>query len=280
MAAQLTLHQRYSLPNDVIDVERHLLIAGLVRERPDSPDYLTRPIAVVYDPFNRAARRGQVGIPVVEPAQTGLGVSYDARERLVYFMGDGSRKLPHRGNAIDVRELHLGIEQALFAGAQLVLRSLALRHVDDEDNSLVSLLFEKGSADQNRHAATILAEIFLLVRLAGPGLAELGYCILVGGGPLGGRQLRPSYPARDKVFMAVAQHVEKGFVGFEDSAPRIPDEDSDDVRIDQAADPGLPFPEIVVQAGILQRDRRLRRQQFQYRDPGRREHVRCQIVLE
>jgi len=94
MAAQLTLHQRYSLPNDVIDVERHLLIAGLVRERPDSPDYLTRPIAVVYDPFNRAARRGQVGIPVVEPAQTGLGVSYDARERLVYFMGDGSRKLP------------------------------------------------------------------------------------------------------------------------------------------------------------------------------------------
>src|SRR5258705_12426276 len=202
MAAQLTLHQRYSLLNDVIDLERHLLIAGLVRERPDSPDYLTRPSAVVDDPFNRAARRAQVGIPAVEPAQTGLGVSYDARERLVHFMGDGCRKLPHRGNAIDVRKLHLGIEQALFAGAQLVLRSLALRHVDDEDNSLVSFLLEKGSTDQNRHAATVLAEIFLLVRRTDPGLAQLGYCILVGGGPFGRRQLRPPYPTRDQVFAA------------------------------------------------------------------------------
>ena len=80
--------------------------------------------------------------------------------------------------------------------------------------------------------------------------------------------------------MTVAQHVEKGFVGFDDTAPRIPDKDADDVRVDQAADPGLPFQEIVIETGVLQGDRRLRRQQFQYRDPVRREHVRCQIVIK
>ncbi len=32
--------------------------------------------------------------------------------------------------------------------------------------------------------------------------------------------------------------------------------------------------------GVLQRDRRLRRQQFQHRDPGGREYVRRQFVLE
>ena len=63
-------------------------------------------------------------------------------------------------------------------------------------------------------------------------------------------------------------------------AASIPDHDSDDVRVDQTADPGLPLPEIAVQTGILQRDRRLRCQQFQHRDPGGREHVRRQLVLE
>jgi hypothetical protein len=44
----------------------------------------------------------------------------------------------------------------------------------------------------------------------------------------------------------------------------IPDHDPDDVRVNQAADPGLPLLEIAIQTGVLQRDRRLRRQQFQY----------------
>ena len=38
--------------------------------------------------------------------------------------------------------------------------------------------------------------------------------------------------------------------------------------------------EIAVQAGILQRDRRLRGEQLQHRDPGRRKNPRSQVVLE
>src|SRR6266852_6239600 len=89
-----------------------------------------------------------------------------------------------------------------------------------------------------------------------------------------------SKAARNEIVAAVSHHMEKGFVGVENATFKIPHDDPDDVRVDQAADLGLPFLEIVVQTGVLQRDRRLRRQQFQYRDPGGREHVRCQVVLE
>src|ERR1700722_9771013 len=97
------------------------------------------------------------------------------------------------------------VAKALVALAESFFGALAFRHVDDKDNPLVSCPPEKGSADQNRHAAPILAKIFLLVRLAGPGHAQLGYCILVDSGPLGGRQLSPPYPTRNKVFAAVPQ---------------------------------------------------------------------------
>ncbi len=96
----------------------------------------------------------------------------------------------------------------------------------------------------------------------------------------GRRQFRPAQPTRDEIFPAMSDYVEKSLVRIDDPAMNIPDHDPDDVRVNEAADPGLPLLEIAVQTGVLQRDRRLRRQQFQYRDPGGREHVRCQVVLE
>src|ERR1700677_3175543 len=104
MAGQFTLHQSYDLPDDVIDVEEHLLEVTLFCERPDAPDYLIRPIAVVYYPFHRAARCVQVGNLAIEPAQTGLGIGDDAGERLVHFMSDRGRQLSHRRDAISVRK--------------------------------------------------------------------------------------------------------------------------------------------------------------------------------
>jgi len=111
MADQLTLHQRDGLPHDVIDVERHLLKAGLVRERPDAPDHLACPIAVVDNPFHRAARCVQVGSFAAEPAQTGLGVGDDGGERLVDFMGDRGGQLTQGCHARDMRQLHLCLVQ-------------------------------------------------------------------------------------------------------------------------------------------------------------------------
>ena len=47
------------------------------------------------------------------------------------------------------------------------------------------------------------------------------------------------------------------------------------LEFDQASDLRLTFLKIAVETGVLQRDRRLRRQQFQDRDPIRCEGVRC-----
>src|SRR5882672_8598494 len=260
------LHQRDRFPDDVIDVERHLLNVGLVRERPDAPDYFTRPIAFIDDPVHGGARFVQVGGTAVEPTPAGRRGIDDGGEWLVHFMGDGGCQFAQRRHARYACELHLGIEEALLASPQLLFCPLAVGHVDDKDNPLVWFPLEKSAPDQYRNAAAVFAEKFLLERLAAPGRAHLGQRILIGGGPLGGRQLRPPYPTRDKVFTAVAQHVEKGVVRFDDPAPRIPDHDSDDVRVDQAANPGLPFPEIVVQAHVFDGDHRLLSEGLDKRD--------------
>ena len=60
----------------------------------------------------------------------------------------------------------------------------------------------------------------------------------------------------------------------------MPEEDPDDVGVDQTPDLGFALLEIAVQTRILQGDRGLGRQQRQHRDPGRREDVGGQIVFE
>src|SRR6476660_9119772 len=177
----------------------------------------------------------------------------------------------------------VGVDQTpdlRFAVPQCLLGTLAVAHVDNKDDPLACLSFEKCAADQNWDAAAVLATILLLVRSAGSGPAQLGQRILVGGSPLRGRQFRPTHPTRGNVIIAVAQHPEKGIIGFDDPPTRIRDKDADDVRVDQAPDSCLSLLEIVVQAGILQCDRGLRGEQLQNRDPSRREDARGQVVLE
>jgi len=60
----------------------------------------------------------------------------------------------------------------------------------------------------------------------------------------------------------------------------IPDDDPNDVGVDQAPDLGFTFAQIADQTGILQRDRRLRTEQLQHRDPSRHENAGSQIALE
>src|ERR1700722_1169423 len=126
VADQFTLHQRDDLPYDFIDVERHPFNLGLVRECPDAPDHLARPIAVVYYPLYRATHRVQIRSSAIEPAETGFGVGYDTGERLIHFVGDGGCQLAQCRHPRYACELHLRIHEALFAGAQLLFRALAL----------------------------------------------------------------------------------------------------------------------------------------------------------
>src|SRR5712671_489292 len=172
------------------------------------------------------------------------------------------------------------IRRALEYLSGQVFRPFALGQVEHEGDALVSAFVEGRSAEKHGHAAAVLPKVLLLERFVASGRPELYRSLFAGVVPFGGGQRSPAEATRNEIVAAVSHHVEKGFVGVENATFNIPHDYPDDVRVDQAADPGLPFLEIVVQTGVLQRDRRLRCQQFQHRDPGGREHVRCQLVFE
>src|SRR5947209_8782076 len=71
--------------------------------------------------------------------------------------------------------------------------------------------------------------------------------------PLRWREVRPAYAARDEILMIVPQHVEKGFIGLQNPAVEIPDEDADDVGVDQAPNFRFAFCEIAISARKRQR---------------------------
>ena len=115
VAAQLTLHQRDDLPDDVIEVERQLLHVGLFRERPDTSDHLACPVAVVrltHSTERRAAARS--GVSRSSQRRAGLGVSDHRGERLVHFMSDGGRQFAQRRHPRDMREFRSRLAQLLL----------------------------------------------------------------------------------------------------------------------------------------------------------------------
>ena len=93
-------------------------------------------------------------------------------------------------------------------------------------------------------------------------------------------QVRPADAARGEVLAVVSHDAEKRVIGLDDPAVEVPDEDPDDIGVDQAPDLGFAFRQIAVETGVLQRDRRLGGEELQHRYPGRREDPRSQVVLE
>ena len=84
----------------------------------------------------------------------------------------------------------------------------------------------------------------------------------------------------DEILAVVSHHLQERIIGLEDLALAHRNADPDDVGVDQAPDLRLAFREIAVQTGILQRDRRLRGEQLQHGDPGRREDAGGQVVFQ
>jgi hypothetical protein len=80
---------------------------------------------------------------------------------------------------------------------------------------------------------------------------------VVGTTPFGRCQLPPAQSTRGEIVAAVSHDAEKGFIGINDPTLKNPDEDANDVGVDQAPDPRLPFLKIAIETGVLQRGRRL-----------------------
>jgi hypothetical protein len=74
--------------------------------------------------------------------------------------------------------------------------------------------------------------------------------------------------------------MQERVVGLDDLTFDIREVDPNDVSFDQTPNLRLTFCKIAIQACVLQRDRSLRGQQVEHRDPGRCEYVARQIILK
>src|SRR5262249_6267795 len=110
-------------------------------------------------------------------------------------------------------------------------------------------LFSKLATPINTgNTAAIFAEVLLLERLQAPSRLQLwdpsSYVEIE---PFRRRQVRPAQATADEIFTIVAKHLKECIVGFRDLAFELPDEDADDVGIEQTSDLRVAFFEFAVQ---------------------------------
>ena len=109
------------------------------------------------------------------------------------------------------------------------------------------------------NAAAIFTEVLLLSCLNGSFRLFLCHGAFSVVEPLRRCQVLPAHATRDEIFPAVSQHVEKSIVGLRYFTSDIPDEDPDNIGVDEAPNLGFALFKIAVKTGILERDRCLRR---------------------
>src|SRR5262249_43647899 len=85
---------------------------------------------------------------------------------------------------------------------------------------------------------------------------------------------------RAEVFAFISDDLKKRVVGVENPAIDVPGEDRNGVGVDHTAELPFSFPELAIQATVLERNRRLRGEHLQSCRPGCCEDMRSQAVLE
>ena len=99
-------------------------------------------------------------------------------------MGDRGRELPHRCDAVRVRQLRLRLAVASLALARLGFRPLALGQIENEGDAAV---FEARRSDQYGDTAAVLPEILLFVRWKDSGRLQFGHSPRIDVAPFGRR---------------------------------------------------------------------------------------------
>src|SRR5258706_4742250 len=165
-------------------------------------------------------------------------------------MRNRGRKLPHRRDAIDVREFQLHLTVSPLAFPSFCLNPFALAQIKHEGDTLVTTLFKCCPTNQYGHTATVFSSVFLFERLEPAATFLLFDPCVIPVAPVGRRQICPPYAAREEVLTAVAHHAKKFVIGLKNAAIEIPDENSDDVGIAQAPDLSLAFRDVAVQTSV------------------------------
>src|ERR1700730_6058781 len=158
----------------------------------------------------------------------------------------GCRKLSHGGDAVGAPELNLHLSQSLFG-------VLPFGQIQYESDAFIVARFEGHSTDQYGHTGAVFPEILFLEWLQAAGLLQCWHNLLKTlVKPFGRRKLGPSQAAGSELFAAIPHHVQEGVIGFEDPPIEIPNENSDNIGVDQAPYFGFAFRQVAVQSGILQ----------------------------
>ena len=101
---QLAAGQRDDFADRIVDVQLVLAWCRLRDERANSADDIAGSSPLLDDPIKGLPNLLRIRWLDIEPAQSGLCVGDHRRDRLIDLMGDRGRQLPHRRDAIGVRE--------------------------------------------------------------------------------------------------------------------------------------------------------------------------------
>ena len=161
-------------------------------------------------------------------------------------------QLPHRGDAIGVREFHLRLALATLA-VRGAWASARLRSVKSSTKATPSSCVpSKATAPISTGTRLPSFRKYSFSNgLARPDRLQVGQPLFGGGAPFGGCHVRPAHSTRDKILAAVSHHVEKGVVGVEEPPLEIEDDDADDVGVEQTPDLLIALCEIVVELDVL-----------------------------
>src|ERR1700733_4982502 len=140
------------------------------------------------------------------------------------------------GQLLRFGQISLTSHQSLFG-------PLALRQIEHECDALVTALFKCCPTNQHGYAAVVFSCEFFFERLEPTAAFLLFDPCVIPVAPVRRRQVRPTYTARNQVFAIVAHHAKKFVVGLKNATVEIPDENPDDVGIDQAPDLRFASPQ-------------------------------------
>ena len=109
------------------NVQRRLLGIGFPHERSNPGDHIARSIPVADNRARASRASSRFGMGHRQPAQAGIAVGHDARQRLVNFVGNGGCQFSHRHDPCDMSQLCLRLAQGLFACLRSVMSLLVSR---------------------------------------------------------------------------------------------------------------------------------------------------------
>ena len=175
-----------------------------------------------------------------------------------------------------MRQFHTNLVVAPLSG----LGSLSIGQIDNEGDDAVPLFTERCASDQHRHATAVFPKVLLLVRLRGPDRRHFSQSLCVPVMPFWRRQRCSAQSTSRDFRLIVSDNIVKRLIGLLNLPVEVRDQNPNNIRVDKASDLRLPFLKISIKARLFERDRCLRRQEFQDSDSGRRECLRGQGVFE